>query len=64
MILNFTKMILTLAMSPTPKSGFASLIFPLCSFENQKNPDKALFGAFGSFGRFVFLALNSHNKTF
>ena len=38
----------------TLNSGFAACTFGRSSFENQKKPDKALFGALGSFILFTF----------
>ena len=43
----------TLAISPTLYSGLAALTLPRSWLENQKNPDRARFGAFGSFGFLV-----------
>ena len=43
----------TFAISPTLYSGLAALTLPRSWLENQKNPDRARLGAFGSFGFLV-----------
>ena len=46
-----------LATSPTVNSGLAAFTLPRSSLENQKKPERARLGAFGSLAFFCFRLL-------